>query len=172
MPRICERAISCVAIGALAATLLGASPSLPGAKREKAETKEQITEAAALNLQRQVFDALSNNDGAAFEKLLADDVVFIHLNGHLQTKAELLSQAASKRRPGKVTFNPTQSQVHVYKGLIVLSGPVDVTETGIAADGTPESHLMHVRLSDVWAFRPEGWQVVLLQGTNEPEPKK
>jgi hypothetical protein len=170
MPRMSARVISCVANGTLAAMLLSIGPGVAGAKPHKVES--HITEAAALTLQRQMFDALSNGDGAAFAKLLADDVVFIHLNGHLQTKAELLSQAASGNRPGKVTFKPFGTQVHFYEGLAVLSGPVDVTETGTAADGTPESHLMHVRLSEVWASRPEGWQVVLLQGTNEPEPKK
>ncbi len=99
-------------------------------------------------------------------------MVFIHLNGHLQTKAELLSQATIGKRPGKVTFKPLGTQVHFYKGLAVLSGPVDVTETGTAADGTPESHLTHVRLSDVWASGSEGWHVVLLQGTSEAELKK
>jgi tellurite resistance-related uncharacterized protein len=71
-----------------------------------------------------------------------------------------------------VTFKPLDTQVHLYKGLAVLSGQVDVTETGTASDRTPESQLMHVRFSDVWAFRPEGWQAVLMQGTNEPEPMK
>jgi len=167
---MCDRVISWVATGALVAMLLSISPGLPGAKRDKAG--QEITEAEALDLQTQAFNALSNNDGATFQKLLADDLVFIHLNGHSQTKAELLAQAASNRRPGKVTFKPLDTQVHLYKGLAVLSGKVDVTETGIAADGTPETHLMHVRFSDVWAFRPEGWQAVLMQGTNEPEPKK
>ena len=170
MPRMRERLISRVATGTLAAMLLSMSPGLPGAKPQKGG--EQVTEAEALNLQTQVFNALSNSDAAAFQRLLADDLVFIHLNGHSQTKADLLSQAASNRRPGKVTFKPLDTQVHLYKGLAVLSGQVDVTETGTASDRTPESQLMHVRFSDVWAFRPEGWQEVLMQGTNEPEPMK
>jgi hypothetical protein len=123
-------------------------------------------------MQTQLFDALSNSDGATLEKLMAEDVVFVHLNGRTQTRAELLAQAAGNKMPGKVTFNPSGTDVHVYDGLVVLSGPVDVTETGTGTDGAPESHLMHFRLSDVWTSGPGGWRVVLLQGTNEPGPKE
>ena len=70
-----------------------------------------------------------------------------------------------------MSFNSIGTAVHIYDGLVVLSGPVDVTETGTGSDGAPESHLMHVRLSDVWTFGPGGWRVVLLQGTNEPKPQ-
>jgi len=169
MARIGERVVSCAAAAALAALLLRGSAGPAAAKRERAK---QMTEAAAIDLQRQMFDALSNNDGAAFQKLLADGVVFIHLNGHAQTKAQLLAQAASNKRPGKVTFQPVETQVHLYNGSIVMSGEVDVTETANAADGTPESQLTHVRFSDVWAWGPAGWQAVLMQGTSEPKAQK
>ena len=154
----------------VAVMLCGDGAQLHAAKRDKVGA--QITQAEALELQTQIFTALSNGDGAAFRKLLADDLVFIHLNGHSQTKAELLAQAASNKRPGRVSFKPLETEVHLYKGLAVLSGRVDVTETETAADGTTQPRLSHVRFTDVWAFRPDGWQAVLMQGTNEPEPKK
>jgi ketosteroid isomerase-like protein len=163
-----ERMISRLATGSLVAMLLSASPVLSGASRDKTETKQQVTEAEALNLQRQLFDALTNNDNAAFKTLLAEDVIFLHLDGRPETKAEFIAQT-----PDGVTriFKPLDTQVRIRKGLAVLSGPVDVTETETGTDGTPHTRVRHVRTSDVWALGPKGWQLVLLQRTTLPEPK-
>jgi ketosteroid isomerase-like protein len=168
MVRMRERVISCLATGSLVAALLSTSPLLSGARRDKTETKERITEAEAFNLQRQLFDALTKNDNAAFKALLAEDVIFLHMDGRPETKAEFIAQT-----PDGVTriFKPLDTQVHVHKGLAVLSGPVDVTETETGTDGMPHTRVRHIRTSDVWALGPEGWQLVLLQRTTLPEPK-
>jgi ketosteroid isomerase-like protein len=148
--------------------LLSTSPVLVGARRDKTEAKRQITDAEALNLQRQLFDALTKNDNTAFKALLAEDVIFLHMDGRPETKAEFIAQA-----PDGVTriFKPLETEVHIHKGLAVLSGPVDVTETETGTDGTPHTRVRHIRTSDVWALGSEGWQLVLLQRTTLPEPK-
>jgi ketosteroid isomerase-like protein len=162
------RLISCITPGLLAAMLLSISPVLAGANRDKTETKQQITEAEALSLQSRLFDAITKNDNAAFKTLLAEDVIFLHLDGRPETKTEFIAQA-----PDGVTriFKPLDTQVHIHKGLAILSGSVDVTETETGTDGTPHTRVRHVRTSDVWALGSEGWKLVLLQRTTLPEPK-
>jgi ketosteroid isomerase-like protein len=169
MLRMIEHTISFSVAAVLAAMLLSAAPAWSGGNQGTKGAKQGITEAEAVNLQRQLFDALTAPDGHAMEALMADDMIFMHINAHTQTKAEFLSQAAEGKR-GAI-FEPQDTQVHIYDGAVVLSGKVDITSKMTGPDGTVQSRVFHTRISDVWAPRPAGWQLVLLQATSIPEPK-
>ena len=73
MLRMMERAISFSVAAVLAAMLLSAEPTWSGGDHGKKGAKQRITEAEAVNLQRQLFDALTAPDGHAMEALMADD---------------------------------------------------------------------------------------------------
>lgn len=122
---------------------------------QKKSAKAPLTEAQAISVQKQYFDAMIAGDGNAMAALSADDMVYVHLNGLVQTKQEFLTWV-SKMHFGK--FDLQDYKVHAYDNAFVLNGTVIDTRG------------LHLRMTTVWEQRPTGWQMVVLQYTGIPDP--
>ena len=111
------------------------------------------------------YDAAQvNGDGAALERLVADDYVLVNGGGQVQDKARLIADYVA---PG-FKLDPFTIEEPVEKVLgdtALLGGRVNMTGT----DGGQRFALV-VRFVDTWARRDGQWRVVYSQVTRVAKP--
>lgn len=106
-----------------------------------------------------------HNDGAALQRLLADDYTLVNGGAEISNKAEFIRDSTA---PG-FSLEPyvvEQAVNKVWDDGAVLSGEVTLrgTDGGKAFSG-------HMRFADVWAKRNGKWQVIFTEVTRFPAPK-
>jgi len=148
-----------IAAAALALLALIAAPT---SQAQRAASKQQLTEAQVLDLQKQFQSATVAADTATIGKLMADDAIFVHGSALVQTKAEFL-EAATKGQFRITTYEIKESKVVFFDGGAIVSGVQDVTLAPRGPGGQPFS--VQMRVSAVWVAKPAGWQLILNQGT-------
>lgn len=136
-------------------------------KAQSAASKQQLTEAQVLDLQKKFQDATIAADTAAIRKLMADDAIFVHGNALVQTKAEFL-EAATKGQFRITKYEIKNAKVVFFDGGAIVSGVEDVALAPRVAGTQPFQ--VQMRVSSVWVARPAGWQLILNQGTPIQEP--
>jgi len=102
-------------------------------------------------------EAQVKGDGAALERLLADDYLLVNSQGQTETKADFIRDYTA---PG-FSFAPFAVQKpaeKVWATGAVLGGVVDAHGT---SGGKP--YAIRVRFADVWAKRNGEWQVIYTQ---------
>jgi|SRR5690242_16475677 hypothetical protein len=102
-------------------------------------------------------EAQVKGDGAALERLLADDYLLVNSQGQTETKADFIRDYTA---PG-FSFAPFTIQKPVEKVWAtgaVLGGVVDAHGT---SGGKP--YAIRMRFADVWAKRNGKWQVIYTQ---------
>jgi hypothetical protein len=145
------------------------SPS-PRAQAQKG-TGSRLTEAEAIKLQKRLFDGMIAHDLKGLAAILDKDLIYIHINGDKQiSRDEFLAWV--DKGPKFETFDLIEPHVFLYDGAMALTGRVESTSKTVSKgpDGTPRNQdtVLHLILSTVWAQKPEGWQLVLLQYTQIP----
>jgi ketosteroid isomerase-like protein len=156
---ISPRSLSAIAFGiALLLNLVGACPS----KAQVGAPNEQLTAAQVLDLQKRFQDATVACDAPTLEKLMADDVVFVHGNALVQNKAEFL-EAARARRFRISSFEIANPKVVFFDGGAIVSGVEDIVLGPRSAGERPRK--VQMRVSGVWVAKPGGWQLILQQST-------
>jgi len=136
-----------------------------GARSSRAQvgaSNEPLTAAQVLDLQKRFQDATVACDAPILEKLMADDVVFVHGNALMQSKAEFL-EAARARRFRISSFEIANPKVVFFGGGAIVSGVEDIVLGPRAAREQPRK--VQMRVSAVWVARPGGWQLILQQST-------
>jgi ketosteroid isomerase-like protein len=99
-------------------------------------------------------DAYQTGNRTLLEQVLADDYVFVCLEGNALSKSEAIARWTDPTR-GAATFADTESHIRVYGDCAIVTGRQ--TESG-SAHGKP--YTVAYRFTVVWA-RPTGrWQVV------------
>lgn len=139
--------------------------NLGGARSSKAQSvasNERLTAAQVVDLQKRFQDATVACDVATLAKLMADDVVFVHGNALLQSKAEFL-EAARARRFRIKSFDIADPKVVFFEGGAIASGVEDIVLAPGAAGEQPRK--VEMRVSGVWVAKPGGWQLILQQST-------
>ncbi|MCW6530415.1 nuclear transport factor 2 family protein [Sphingomonas sp. MMSM20] len=106
--------------------------------------------------------AQMHNDGAALQRLLADDYTLVNGAAEISTKAEFIRDSTA---PGFslqpfVIEHPIN---RVWRDGAVLSGEVTLRGTD---GGKP--FVSHMRFADIWAKRGGRWQVVFTEVTRFP----
>ena len=102
-------------------------------------------------------EAQVKGDGAALERLLADDYLLVNSQGQTETKAEFIRDYTADG----FSFAPFTIEKPVEKVWAmgaVLGGVVDAKGT---SEGTP--YAVRLRFADVWAKRDGKWQVIYTQ---------
>jgi len=156
---VSHRSLGAIAFGvAVLLSVAGARPS----KAQAAASNERLTAAQVLDLQKRFQDATVACDAPTLEKLMADDVVFVHGNALVQSKAEFL-EAARARRFRIKSFDITGPRVVFFKGGAIVSGIEDIALASGAAGEQPRN--VRMRVSGVWVARPGGWRLILQQST-------
>ncbi len=110
------------------------------------------------------FDAMIRGDAAALEGLLADDLVYTHASGKVDSKASFLDDVKGGQLRYKV-IRPEDPKLSVYGDTAVA--------TGLAAfevNNHGQELNMRLRYTDVWVKRGGKWQMVAWQSTRLPNP--
>jgi ketosteroid isomerase-like protein len=156
---VSPRSLGAVAFGvAVLLSLAGARPS----KAQAAASNERLTAAQVLDLQKRFQNATVACDAPTLERLMADDVVFVHGNALVQNKAEFL-EAARARRFRISSFEISNPKVVFFEGGAIVSGVEDIVLGPRAAGEQPRK--VQMRVSGVWVAKPGGWQLILQQST-------
>ena len=112
-----------------------------------------------IDLDRQRMAAMGSKDIATLEKLIADDLIYVHSSARLDTKASLIGAMTA----GTTVYSSVEPSGVVAQDLgsaVVLTGEaaIQVTSNGNAMS-------FRVRFADVWANRNGTWQMVTWQST-------
>ena len=101
-------------------------------------------------------NAMTHKDGAALEKLLGDDLTYVHSEGLLESKADVIKSVVSgKAAVDKIEFLP-DTDVRVHGKTAFVAGKEDLWH--------PTS-VVHMHVLHVWEKGPQGWQLVARQAT-------
>jgi hypothetical protein len=164
-----KRVISFFAVAVFIAAAFGIPGLVQSSEAQgKSESRPTITKEEALNLEKKFWDARIAGDAAGVAKLMADDAVYIHGNGHGDTKAEYIADMPNNAILGIEREEPTT--VVLFPGGAIIRGIANITLEQKHPDGTSEKAMRHQSQSTVWAAMPGGWQLKLLQQTGIPGP--
>src|SRR6185369_5135097 len=101
-------------------------------------------------------NAMTHKDGAALEKLLGDDLTYVHSDGLLESKGDVIKSVVSgKAAVDKIEFLP-DTDVRVHGKTAFVAGKEDLWH--------PTS-VVHMHVLHVWEKGPQGWQLVARQAT-------
>jgi len=152
-----------------AATWFGAMP-VPTAVQDPAPAPAatpQVPKGAepALEADKQRRAAMVSGDVAALAPLLADNLVYTHSSGKVDTKASLL-EAIKSGASDYEKIEPRDTVVRVRGRTVIVTGVVAV------AVKTPEgTRAFDARFTAVHIGAPDGtWQLLVWQTTRLPEP--
>jgi ketosteroid isomerase-like protein len=133
--------IACLVLSAVALTAASNDPKME---------KDVL---AAMESFRQ---AMIHNDAAALQKLLSDDLSYVHSAGQNETKADVLkSVTTGKNVITRLEFSDTS--VRFIGDTALVRGRVDLWHS--------DTNIVHMNILHVWAKRPQGWQLVARQAT-------
>jgi hypothetical protein len=122
----------------------------PAAEKDGASDKESVV--AAMNAYK---TAMIHNDRAAMEKLLADELRYVHSSGKIETKADVLKFSSVTQ---DVVFYPDRT-VHIYGQTATVTESEDWVHPGATSK---------VLVLIVWKKGPGGWQIVAREATKRP----
>ena len=146
--------------------------ALPGPRAQSRKAAgSRLTEAEAIKLQKRLFDGMIAHDLQGLSAILDKNLIYIHINGDTQTSRDQFLAWVDKG-PRFETFQLIDPHVFLYDGAMALTGRVESTAKTVSKgpDGVERNQetVLHLILSNVWAQKPEGWQLVLLQYTQIP----
>ena len=114
---------------------------------DNADAEQQIREA-----ERARCDCLMRSDVDALSALMADDLVHIHGNGHIDDKAGYLDGVAKKFRFHNVERHDLR--VRVYGAVAVMTGRLTQT---VVVRATEQSHPIEAVTTQTWNRTDRGW---------------
>jgi hypothetical protein len=153
---LCLSALSLMASGALAQT----GPAT-GAKLSK-------TDAALMQLEREIGAANIRRDKAFFNSIEADECIFTDSSGGLTTKAEDLASLDKPEGESKlVGYLADEMKVKVYGSTAVVWGRTTTTYHGPKGEVVARS-----RFTDVFVKRGGRWEIVAGHSSRLREPQK
>jgi len=101
-------------------------------------------------------NAMTHRDGAALGKLLGNDLTYVHSDGLLETKRDVIQSVVSgKAAVDKIEFLP-DTQIRIHGNTAYVAGKEDLWH--------PKSTI-HMHVLHVWEKTPQGWQLVARQAT-------
>ena len=117
---------------------------------------------AVLAAERRWTESLVKGDLAALDRLYADDLVYVHSGGNVESKTEFLDRV----RKGGLKYQKVElvdPRVRVYGQAAVVNGAFDVS---VIVNGQPMNH--RVIYTHVYAQQNGEWRLVAHQTTRAP----
>ena len=109
-------------------------------------------------------DALDKSDIAALDRILADDLTYIHASGKVDTKSSFLD-AIRTGQLHYISWTPTNLHVRLQGDMAVIDGEYDVHVSDLRMQPTPFS--VNVFILTVYARRNGQWQQIAWQSTRD-----
>jgi ketosteroid isomerase-like protein len=122
---------------------------------------QHITETRLLDLNKKYQDASVSADVAALDPLLDEDMIFVHGNAVVDTKASYFDSLKTSRLK-IVSYDSGDPKLAFFDGGAVVSS-ICTVKIATPNGGPPRSLTM--RISNVWVSKPDGWKMILTQGT-------
>ena len=135
----------------LAAALVSTAP---------ADNDDRIGEVRATQTAR--FQAMLIADVAALTDVLADDLVYAHTTGTIDSKSSMIENIGS----GAVDYEQieaTDSRIRLFSDVAVVTGSAN-----LRVSVGDQVHQVFIRFIEVYAFRDDQWQLVSWQSTRVP----
>lgn len=153
-------------VGTLAAAALLAIFVITGiAVRTSAQASAQ---GEVVSMQKKFSDACVAADGAALNRLMADNAVFVHGNGAMQSKSEFID-AITTGKLGVSQYDLKDPKVVEFEGGAIVTGLVDFGIKPPAGSAAPP-RVLHFRGSAVWLHSSSGWRLIFDQDTTLAGP--
>ena len=123
-------------------------------------TPKEDAKKAVLAAEQAYVDAMIKRDKAALERLLADDLVYIHSSSKSESKADVIQVIAS----GSTTYESIEfrdTTVRQYGDVVITNhkATIKTKQTGVA----------NLLVTHVWAKNKGGWQFVSRQASRLPQ---
>ena len=128
--------------------------------RAKAAQSSQDEVVAA---QKEFSDACVAADGATLNSLMADNAIFIHGNGMMQSKSEFID-AITTGKLAVSQYDLKDPKVVDFNGGAIVTGLVDFGFKPPAGSTAPP-RVLHFRGSAVWLHSSSGWHLLFDQDT-------
>ena len=125
------------------------------------DAQSATAEQEVLDRQKQRFNAAMEQDTAALESMLAEELRYCHTTGSVDTKSTLLETI----RTGQIRWlemNPIGMEARVYGNVGVVAGEIQQT---ITVNGRQEPIDLHIRTIDVYVKRDGRWQLTEFQAS-------
>jgi ketosteroid isomerase-like protein len=116
-----------------------------------------------IDLDKKRMTAMAQKDVATLNALLADDLVYTHSSGRLDTKQSLIGAMESGATVYTVV-EPSDVKAQDLGDAVVLTGSCRIS---VMSGGRPNS--FGVRFTDVYANKGGRWQMATWQSTRLPE---
>jgi ketosteroid isomerase-like protein len=104
-------------------------------------------------------DAQVGRDFAVLDRVLADDLTFVHASGRVQNKADFIADLKANKRTYK-SIKSSDVNVRVLGGVAVLTCSSDLQ---LVHDGKEND--FSIRVTAVYAKRSGTWQLIAYQST-------
>jgi len=145
-----------IRIVGIVATFVGSSTLLTAAAPEP--------EAGIARIEEQRFAAMLSADTVTLDRLLASDLTYVHSNGKLESKQELVGAIKAGSLKYKV-IAPEDVHVRLYDSTAVVTG-----RCRFEVESSGAEIKLQVRYTDVYVKKASGWQLVAWESTRIPEP--
>ena len=105
--------------------------------------------------ERALYDAMVACDFAAFERLLAPDLVYVHSTAVTESRAEYLA-GVSQGQYEYASVDSREVRIRGDGAIVLMDGVCDMR---VGAKGhTPQ--MIHLLFVLVWSKTPSGWQLL------------
>ena len=104
-------------------------------------------------------EAMVARDRKALEEILADDLVWIHSSGMIESKASFVARLASGT-DRYLSIRPRDESIRRFGSVAIVSG---VVEIDAVARGTARA--IFNRFTNVWLLTDSRWRLVSAQST-------
>lgn len=112
-----------------------------------------------LETEKRRFAAQVTKDYAVLDRIIADDLYYIHSNGNIDTKASFIGGMKEGKRSYEGIVIDTINVRIYHRNTAVINGECTYLRT--SADGQPDN--LRLRYTDVYIRRGKDWQMVSWQ---------
>ncbi|HTX16570.1 MAG TPA: nuclear transport factor 2 family protein [Candidatus Baltobacteraceae bacterium] len=157
-----NRLVSTLAAALAVAMLMSAGLAVRA--RAQASAQDEV-----VSMQKKFSDACVAADGATLTSLMADNAIFIHGNGAMQSKSEFID-AITTGKLGVSQYDLRDPKVVLFDGGAIVTGLVDFGIKPPAGSANPPL-VLHFRGSAVWLHSSAGWHLIFDQDTTLQAPR-
>lgn len=139
----------------IASILLVSALTLAGASVDPKAEKDVLS---AMEAYKQ---AMIRNDASVLDKLLGDDLSYVHSGGQVETKADVMKNVTTgKNVITKMEFSDTSTRL--YGNTALIRCRVDLWHS--------DTNIVHMNVLHAWIRQPQGWRLVARQATRLTPP--
>jgi ketosteroid isomerase-like protein len=138
---------------------VAACPASGQQAQRKTSQNSSATQREISQLESRRLQAMVQVDAAVLDRILADDLVYTHTTGWVDTKAEFLAHLKSRELEYQ-SIHLEEAQVRVYGNAAVVTG-----RATMRVKSKRQELLLPLRFTDVYVIEDGRWRMVTWQST-------